>query len=164
MADVADPGQAGCASWPLGDALGRMAQGRAAPAAGSAAGWAIGIAAALTAKAARLSHRQLGDPASVLAQRADELRTHALQLADEDARVVTAMIQSPEDPPPAGAVLVPQQIQELAADVFELAERLATDGNPWLYADADAARNLSKAAYQSAATILQSNQGEPGSG
>src|SRR5699024_9287678 len=92
----------------LDDLLELMSGARAAPAAGSAAGWSLGLAAALLGKAARLSHRQMADWQDH-ATTADELRSAALALAEDDAKAVTAMIQAakradagmPDPGPPA---------------------------------------------------------------
>lgn len=150
-----------------------MAQRRAAPAAGSAAGWAMAIAAALVAKAARLSHRQMAD-ANNVAEEADRMRGNALELAEADAAAVTAMIQksvgyksnqSKRDASYAQsasleeAVKVPQQIQEAGDKLAQLAERIATEGNPRLYPDAVTARMLAQTAGQIAQTLVASNEG-----
>lgn len=165
--------------------LAMMAEGTAVPAAGSAAGWSVAIAAGLTAKAARLSRRQMAD-ADELATAADELRRYALQLADDDAVAVAAMIETSQSDrsnsdsatPDSGssgnrsdqesssdykstvesdALQVPRRIQVAAGQVFELAERIAAEGNPWLYGDAVTARLLAQAANESAATLIQAN-------
>src|SRR5699024_321822 len=157
------------------DLLDLMAGARAAPAAGSAAGWCLGIAAALLGKTARLSHRQLSDWHDHAAT-ADELRSAALALAEDDAQAVIAMIQAAKrvdaGTPVTGAPAsdapqspgqtsqhadAPEQIRALARRVCDVASLLARDGNPWLYADAEAARLLGEASFQIAETLIRVN-------
>lgn len=142
----------------LDDLLELMSGARAAPAAGSAAGWSLGLAAALLGKAARLSHRQMADWQDH-ATTADELRSAALALAEDDAQAVTLMIKaaqqgSSQDTQGADT---PQLILALARRVCDLASILANDGNAWLYADAEAARLLGEASFEIAQTLIRAN-------
>ncbi|WP_157683411.1 cyclodeaminase/cyclohydrolase family protein [Microlunatus soli] len=170
----ADPSRAdsGIATSAVGELLARMADRRPGPAAGSAAALAAGLAAALTGKVARLSHRQLAD-AEGLAERADRLRERAVELADADAAAVVAMITGRGPEVDAGAsaaggagtesgardaaVVVPEEIGELAAELADLAKHLAVQGNPRLRADAVAAVRLAESARAIVHEIQRSN-------
>lgn len=130
-----------------------------APAAGSAAAVAVGMAAALVGKAARRSRRHLD--ADALARMADALRERALHLAGADAAAVTVMTSSGTGVPPE-AVAVPREIGELATEVARLAAQLREHGNPDLLADAVAAQHLAAAAGAATEAILISNVGGSG--
>lgn len=157
---------------PLSEFLAQMSATTPGPAAGSAAAMAVGMAAALTAKTARLSIRHLQD-ADGLARAADRWRERASELAGADASNVTAMLTpdpsrgpgSPHstDPPGHGCPArpdpstIPRQIGELAGEVARLAARLSELGNPRLRADALAARHLAEAAGAAVEAIVRSN-------
>src|SRR5690625_2792221 len=113
----------------LDDLLELMSGARAAPAAGSAAGWSLGLAAALLGKAARLSHRQMADWQDH-ATTADELRSAALALAEDDAQAVTLMIKAAQQgsSQDTRGADTPQLILALARRVCDLASILANDG------------------------------------
>jgi methenyltetrahydrofolate cyclohydrolase len=71
-----------------------MAAGKPAPAGGSAAALTVAQAAALCAKTARLSARQLNaDRADQLTTEADRIRTTAVGLVDQDARAYGGVIE-----------------------------------------------------------------------
>jgi formiminotetrahydrofolate cyclodeaminase len=71
-----------------------MAAGKPAPAGGSAAALTVAQAAALCAKTARLSARQLtADRAGQLTTEADRIRTAAVGLVDQDARAYAGVIE-----------------------------------------------------------------------
>jgi methenyltetrahydrofolate cyclohydrolase len=71
-----------------------MAAGKPAPAGGSAAALTVAQAAALCAKTARLSARQLtADRAGQLTTEADRIRTAAVGLVDQDARAYGGVIE-----------------------------------------------------------------------
>lgn len=157
----AGPGD-GPASWAgmsVEGFLARMSRAPA-PAAGSAAAVAVGMAAALVGKAARRSRRHL-DEADALAQTSDALRERALHLAGADAAAVTAMTSGGTGPP-AEAVAVPREIGALATEVARLAARVREHGNPDLLADAVAAQHLVAAAGAATEAILTSNLGGTG--
>lgn len=146
----------------LDDLLELMSGARAAPAAGTAASWSLGAAAALLGKTARLSHRQLADWHDHAAT-ADELRRAALALGEDDAEAVTAMVKAAKrgsNPVDQGAE-TPQEILELAGQVRDLASMLARDGNRWLYADAEAARLLAESSIEIAQTLIRVNDEKP---
>lgn len=139
--------------------LAKMSSGAPGPSAGSAAGLVTAVAAALVAKTARLSRRQLGDAdadADERAAAAEALRDRALTLAEDDAAGVRAMLTSGADAP-ADPSAVPAHIGEVAAAVGRLADLLVEQGNPRLHADAVAAGQLAAAAGASIEAILRSN-------
>lgn len=161
-----EPGNDGAgvdpASWPgmsVEGFLERMSSAPA-PAAGSAAAVAVGMAAALVGKVARRSRRHLDD-ADSLARTSDGLRERALHLAGADAAAVTAMTSSGTGVPPE-AVAVPREIGDLAHEVAGLAARVREHGNPDLLADGVAAEHLAAAAGAATEAILTSNLGGPG--
>lgn len=79
---------------PVGTFLDALAAGKPAPAAGSAAALVLAQAAALCAKAGRLSSRQLtADRAVGLVEEADQIRSRAASLIDEDPRAYQAVIE-----------------------------------------------------------------------
>lgn len=140
--------------------LEQMADGRPGPSAGSAAGLAVAMAAALVGKAARLSHRHRADH-DALATSADDLRGQALVLADTDARDVRAMLTGTgpgkDDDGGADPSAVPRRIAVLGQQVAELAASLAQSGNPALWADARTAEHLARAAVAGVDAIVRSN-------
>ena len=140
---------------PLEQVLARMADTKPGPAAGSAAALSAAMAAALIQKAARLSARQLPD-AEDLAGRAGALRRRLLELAEEDASAVIAMLTGTG--PSGPAATVPRQIGDHAAELAELADRLSSKGNPRLLADAVSARRLAEAAEAAVVAIVESNR------
>jgi methenyltetrahydrofolate cyclohydrolase len=147
----------------------------------------VAQAAALCAKAARLSSGQLGaERAAGLTADAERIRTAAAALIDEDPRAYAAVIEqrrrtatartqasaggggrsaspgSAEDERALAAALskasdVPMRLVELAAQVADLGTALAADGNPALRGDALAAAYLAQAAARSAATLVSIN-------
>lgn len=140
-------------SWPVRILWDRTTH-HTAPACGSAAAVTVGLAAALAGKVARRSHAQLPD-ADQIAGRADELRQRAGELAGADAAAVTAMIHGSGPAPQARSL--PVEIGEVAAEVVQLAARLAAHGNPALHADAVGAEHLAQAARAATEAIRASN-------
>jgi formiminotetrahydrofolate cyclodeaminase len=150
------------------DLLDVMAARTPAPGGGGVAALATAMAAALTGMASRF-----GDGAA--ATRSDDLRHRASVLADADAvaygTFLTAVRLPHDDPgrPTAvaearrGAIGVPAEIGELAAEVAELAADLALHGNPQLRGDAVAAVRIAAAAAGTAADLVAANvHGEEG--
>lgn len=102
-------------------------------------------------------------------QRAGELRTRALELAEIELHayepVLEALRLPREDPERAGRVSAaqneasksPLEIARVAAEVAELAAELATDGNPNLAGDAIAGALLAEAAAQAASRLVAIN-------
>lgn len=161
-----------------------LAAASPAPAAGSAAALALAQAAALCAKAAQLSARQLGaDRVRILFRDIERVQEQATELIDADARAYQGVIaaaravraaRADEASDPNGAQAgdeaaadlaaalsaaadVPMKIVELAAELSGAAANLAKAGNPSLRGDATTAALLSKAAATSAAWLIAIN-------
>ena len=142
-----------------------MAAASPAPAAGSAAALVLAHAAALCAKSARLSARQLGEErAAQLAAAAERVRADATALIDADARAYEAVIAAARGASEAGlaealsqAADVPLDIVVLASELAWPARDLATTGNPNLRGDALTAALLAQAAARSAAWLVAIN-------
>lgn len=140
------------------------------PAGGSAAAAAVAMAAGLVEKAARLSSEQWIGAANV-GKRAAVLRKLATILVDADAAAYTDYMEAIQAarglhtadrerilaPVRVRIVEVPLTIVRSAAEVADLAEEMATHGNPNLRSDAIVATELAAAAAQSGATTLRSN-------
>ncbi len=102
-------------------------------------------------------------------QRAGELRTRALELAEVELHayepVLEALRLPREDPERAERVSAaqtaasksPLEIARIAADLSELAAELATHGNPNLAGDAIAGALLAEAAAQASARLVAIN-------
>jgi formiminotetrahydrofolate cyclodeaminase len=161
----------------VGAFLDALAAGAPAPAGGSAAALVLAQAAALCAKSARLSGRQLtASRAAELTAEAEQIRGTAASLIDEDPRAYQAVIDQSRriggerqaersaarrsDGMAAAlsaAADVPMRIVELATSVAALAAVLARDGNPALRGDAIAAGLLARAAARAAAALVSIN-------
>lgn len=170
-------GRPGYTELGLGEFLDALAAGTAAPAGGSAAALVAAQAAALCAKAARLSARQLtARRADELALEAEQARTVAASLIDDDARAYLAVIQQARLPAGearraglaaalSAAADVPLRIVGLSAGIATMAASLAAAGNPALRGDAVTAALLAQAAARSAAGLaainLAASPGDP---
>jgi len=170
----------GYTALPVGAFLDALAARTPAPAGGSAAALVLAQAAALCAKSARLSERQLpARRAAELTSEAEHIRRSAASLIDEDPRAYANVLkarrsrnQQPEDPAAAAARLatalsaaadVPLRLIELAVPVSAIAATLAADGNQALRGDALAAGLLAQAAARAAACLVRINlTGAPG--
>jgi len=139
--------------------LDALASAEPAPGSGSAAALAGAMAAALCAKAARLS----GDGGTTA--QAAALRRRLTALAEEDARVfrsALAELERRDDDFKLGRALqhaadLPLQIAEVCADVVELATALAHSAVPELQADARAAAAIAAGATRAAAGLVETN-------
>lgn len=155
---------------PLSRFFESVASASPAPGGGAAAAVTVALAAGLSAMAARLSVGQLRDSAQLVDQ-AERLRQRATELAQEDMmayEAVHAAYALPKDRDPegrrlriraalVGATDVPLEIAEVAAQVAELAGRLATDGNPNLKGDAVTGALLALAGARSALALIELN-------
>jgi methenyltetrahydrofolate cyclohydrolase len=173
-------GPDGYAGLPIGAFLEALAARTSAPAGGSAAALVLAQAAALCAKSARLSERQLAaSRAAELTQEAEQIRGSAASLIDEDPRAYANVLKArrrrdeqTQDPAAAAARLatalseaadVPLRLVELAVPVSAIAATLADEGNQALRGDALAAGLLAQAAARAAACLVRINlTGEPG--
>ncbi len=173
------PGPDDYAGLPVGAFLDALAARAPAPAGGSAAALVLAQAAALCAKSARLSERQLSaGRAAELTQEAERIRGTAASLIDEDPRAYANVLKArrsrndgQQDAAAAAGVAaalsaaadVPLQIVELAVPVSAIAATLAADGNQALRGDALTAGLLAQAAARAAACLVRINlTGAPG--
>lgn len=136
-----------------------MAARTPAPGGGSAAAWALALAAALVEMAAAFSDREV----------AADLRAQALTLADRELSAYGPVLEAsrlPKDDPARserlGAALSaaadsPLEIARLAAEVEGLARDLAARGNRTLEGDANTAAELAGAARRAAARLVEIN-------
>lgn len=102
-------------------------------------------------------------------QRAGELRTRALELAEIELHAYESVLEAlrlpHDDPARAGRVSAaqaeasksPLEIAQVAADLAALAAQLATNGNPNLAGDAIAGALLAEAAAQAASRLVAIN-------
>jgi formiminotetrahydrofolate cyclodeaminase len=157
-------GQPGLTGLTLAAFLTAMAAPEPAPAGGCAAALGLAQAAALCAKAARLSARQLtAERVGQLSAEAEHIREAAASLIDEDARAYQAVIEAKREQGDAHRVAgalsraadVPMRIVELAAATTDLAAVLTADGNPALRGDALTALLLAQAAARSGAILVR---------
>jgi formiminotetrahydrofolate cyclodeaminase len=147
------------------DCLGRLLEAIAseepAPASGSASAAVVAAAAALLEKCARLSARRWTGAVEAQEQ-AHALRLHAEELVEEDLHAYLAYVDAMRsgagvDAAHSRTVDVPLDVVRAAAGVTELADRLATNGNPRLRADALAAAILAAAAAKTGAMLVGVN-------
>ena len=156
-------------SQPLGGFLDLVASREPAPGGGASAAVTVGLAAALSAMAARFSAEHLAG-ADGLAVRADGLRGEVVLLARADAAaygLVLDALRAPRDDEEARrrkireamteAADVPLSVAGIGAEVAGIATRLAEEGNPNLRGDAITAVALAGAGVRAAATLVEIN-------
>jgi formiminotetrahydrofolate cyclodeaminase len=154
---------------PLARFLDMVASREPAPGGGASAAVAVALAAALTAMAARFSTEHLDD-AGTVADRAEELRSRVMPLAQADAAAYGRVLDAyriPRDDEErrrrkirealSDAADVPLSVAEVGAEVAGNAGRLAEAGNPNLRGDAVTATILARAAVYAAATLVEIN-------
>lgn len=158
----------------IGSFLDAVASDAPAPGGGAVAALVVAQAAGLAAMAGRFSiGRARNLDASIcveLVAQADRLRAVAAPLADADADAYQGFLDAirlPKDGTPARAAAiasarsraadVPLNTAEVAAQVVEIAVRVAEDGNPQLRGDAIAAALLGAAAARIAAVMVADN-------
>jgi formiminotetrahydrofolate cyclodeaminase len=153
---------------PLARFLDMVASREPAPGGGASAAVAVALAAALTAMAARFSTEHLDD-AGMVADRAEELRSRVMLLAQADAAAYGRVLDAyriPRDDEErrrkirealSDAADVPLSVAEVGAEVAGNAGRLAEAGNPNLRGDAVTATILARAAVHAAATLVEIN-------
>jgi formiminotetrahydrofolate cyclodeaminase len=141
-----------------------------APGGGSVAAIVAGLAASLTAMAARFSSEQWEDAPGAVAQ-AEALRARILPLAEEDAvayenfllaRRMPEEVDSEVRDAAVGEALsraadVPLAIAEAALDISCLAADLAERGTPNLRGDAATAALIAEAAVRATANLVEIN-------
>ena len=153
----------------LASFIDEVARATPAPGGGTSAGVAAGLAAALVEMAAQLA----GD--TTAASRANELRAHALELAERDlssyAAVFDAMRLPSDDPSRSGRVEEalleasgpPTAIAEAAAEVAELGAEMCRVTNPHVRGDALTGALLAEAAAAATSTLVEINlERQPG--
>ena len=157
------------AELPLGRFIDMVASREPAPGGGASAAVAVALAAALTAMAARFSADHLAD-AETIADKAEELRSRVMPLAQADAaaygRVLDAY-RTPRDDDEkrrrrirealSEAADVPLSIAEVGVEVAGNAARLVEEGNPNLRGDAVTAAVLAGAGVRAAVTLVEIN-------
>jgi formiminotetrahydrofolate cyclodeaminase len=134
------------------------------PGAGSVAALVAAMAAALIAKAARVSQEGWPDAAGIVAQ-AESLRARAAPLAERDAEVyraaLDAMRSSGHDATIANeldrAAEIPLEIAAIAVDVAALAEIVAERGNEAVHGESAGAAALAGTAARIAAHLVEIN-------
>jgi formiminotetrahydrofolate cyclodeaminase len=136
-----------------------------APGGGSSAAVATALAASLVEMATSFTQDDL-DPQF---QRAGEMRTRALELAEIELHAYEPVLEAlrlPHDHPQraervraaqAAASQSPLEIARVAAELAELGAELARTGNPNLAGDAIAGALLAEAAAQAAARLVAVN-------
>jgi formiminotetrahydrofolate cyclodeaminase len=146
----------------LSDLLDELAAQTPAPGGGTSAAWATAIAAALVEMAARFTP-------GASAERAAELRAHALELAEHELSAYAPVLEAsrlPKDDPSRAERLTkalsdaadsPLEIARTATEVQSLARELAETGNKTLEGDANTAAELAQAACRAAARLVEIN-------
>jgi formiminotetrahydrofolate cyclodeaminase len=141
-----------------------------APGGGAVSAVTVSLAASLVAMAARYSVDRL-DGADAIVDDAEQLRTRAAGLADDDAAAYGAVISAyaarreqdgdvQRERVTAAltrAAEVPLEIAAVAAEITGLASRLRVDGKPDVRGDATTALLLADAATRAAAHLVAAN-------
>lgn len=137
-----------------------------APGGGSTAAWAAALAAALVEMAANFA---TGEGAAAAFERAGQLRTRALELAEVELHAYEPVLEAlrlphgnPEREKRVSAARTeasrsPLEIARTAAEIAEQAAEIARTGNQNLAGDAIAAALLAEAATRAAARLVQIN-------
>jgi methenyltetrahydrofolate cyclohydrolase len=146
----------------LEEALDRLASADLTPGAGAAAAWCCALAAALVEMVARaaLARGEGGAAMERRLERAGELRTRAVSLADEDAAAYRAAINAPPERRAealSAAADPPLAIAEAAAETGELAAAGSTEVSGPIRGEADTAALIAAAATRSAARLIELN-------
>ncbi len=148
----------------LADLLESVAAPTPAPGGGSSAGIVCALAAALVEMAAGIGHA--GD----VAARARALRTRALDLAERELSSYAPVLEArrlPADDPARPARIaaalqeasaVPRELQAVAVEVVELAQRVGAGVSAAVQADAETGRLLAEAAGTAAGLLVATNE------
>lgn len=149
------------ASRPLNELLDELAAKTPAPGGGTAAGWALALAAGLVAMAAAFAG------AEPIRARASELRALALELADEELHAYEPVLEAQRSGGDVAAALSaaaesPLAIARAGAELAELGAEVARTGKASLRGDALTGMLLAEAACRAAATLAEINlAGQP---
>ena len=145
-----------------------MSAATPAPGAGAVVAVTASLAASLTAMAAGSSTRHLPDAADVVAQ-ALAARDCLLPLAQQDGEVYAGVLAArglPKESPERRDALrralehaseIPHELARTAAEVADLADRVAAEGNPHLQGDAATAALLARTAVTAAVGLVEAN-------
>jgi methenyltetrahydrofolate cyclohydrolase len=149
----------------VGAFLDAVAARSTSPSAGAVAAVTVGSAAALAAMAARFAGPDLQE----LADRAEQLKTEAIRLAEADAPAyaeVLAALRQPKDRPGRreqvsaalrAATEIPLALGETGCEVATMAARLAKSGNRRLLGEAQTAATLAEGAVRATAAMVRAN-------
>ena len=149
---------------PVRELLEETAAASVTPAGGAAAAVAVGLAAALTAMAARCS-RESWDGAEGAVAQAEAIRVRVEPLAAEDVAAYSEVLRlrrEGADDEALGRALVraaeiPSRLAEAAADAIELAVHVADRCDPAVRVDAVAAAELARAGARIGSGIVAVN-------
>lgn len=119
----------------------------------------LSLAAGLTAMAARFAPDGWEARAEVVG-RAEELRARAEPLADADSDAYATFMADRSDESLDRIVAIPFELAALAAEVAELAARVASEGNPNVVGDAAAGADLAAAVASASARLVAINAAE----
>jgi formiminotetrahydrofolate cyclodeaminase len=124
--------------------------------------WACGLAAGLVEMAAAIGKEADPERMQTRMERAAQLRTDALALAERDVEAYAAVLAARRRREGAAAALAaaadpPLAVAEAAAEVAALAAEVTRDGKVELRGDVIAAAVLAEAAATAAARLVQIN-------
>ena len=135
----------------VGELLAALGERTPAPASGAA----TAVTAALAAALVELSGQFAGDEEA--AARGKALAKRLVELADEDAAAYTAFLADRSDRNRERIIAVPLEIAECAEETAELAERVRSELHTAVVGDAEAARDLARAAAKVARRLAEMN-------
>jgi len=136
---------------PVGEFLAALGERTPTPASGAATALSAALAAALVELAGRFA----GDEGAVV--RAKALWSRLAELADEDAAAYAAFIADRSEANRERIIAVPLEIAACAEEAAELAERVRTQLRTSVVGDAEAARELGRAAARVARRLAELN-------
>jgi len=136
---------------PVGEFLAALGERTPTPASGAATALTAALAAALVELAGRFA----GDEEAVI--RAKALWSRLSELADEDAAAYQAFMADGSDANRERIIAVPLEIAECAEEAAELAERVRSQLRTAVVGDAEAGRELARAAAQVARRLAELN-------
>jgi formiminotetrahydrofolate cyclodeaminase len=136
---------------PVGEFLAALGERTPTPASGAATALVGAIAAALVELAGRFA----GDEEAVV--RAKALWSRLAELADEDAAAYAAFMADRSEANREQIIAVPLEIAACAEETAELAERVRTQLRTAVVGDAEAARELARAAAGIARRLAELN-------
>jgi formiminotetrahydrofolate cyclodeaminase len=135
----------------VGEFLAALGERTPAPASGAATALTAALAAALVELAGRFA----GDEEAVV--RAKALWSRLSELADEDAAAYTAFMAERSEANRERIIAVPLEIAECAEEAAELAERVRAQLRTAVVGDAEAGRELARAASRIARRLAELN-------